>query len=114
MGRKTKETSAAVGEAEPQQTQPLHETTAERRKKQKNKDEEEAQLSSNPKRLLLRKKTQILLTRRRRRSTRNPKRRKNPNTIRSHRKLAMPTKENLETRLWQLLGKMQRKTNTSH
>ncbi|TQD98896.1 hypothetical protein C1H46_015539 [Malus baccata] len=77
MGRKTKETSAAVGEAEPQRTQPLHETTAERRKKQKNKDEEEAQLSSNPKRLLLRKKTQILLTRRRRRrSTRNPKRRK--------------------------------------
>ncbi|KAM1236336.1 hypothetical protein ACFX2I_037361 [Malus domestica] len=111
MGRKTKETSAAVGEAEPQRTQPLHETTAERRKKQKNKDEEEAQLSSNPKRLLLRKKTQILLTRS---STRNPKRRKNPNPIRSHRKLAMPTKENLETRLWWLLGKMQRKTNTSH
>ncbi|KAB2632149.1 DEAD-box ATP-dependent RNA helicase 5-like [Pyrus ussuriensis x Pyrus communis] len=44
MGRKTKETSAAVGEAEPLRTQPLHETTAERRKKQKNKDEEEAQL----------------------------------------------------------------------
>lgn len=56
MGRKLKESSAAVGEAELQQAQPLHETKAERKKnkekKQKNKDEEEAHPSPNPKRKL--------------------------------------------------------------
>ncbi|KAM0964015.1 hypothetical protein ACFX15_022442 [Malus domestica] len=55
MGRKLKESSAAIGEAELQQAQPLHEAKAERKKKkkkQKNKDEEEAHPSPNPKRKL--------------------------------------------------------------